>query len=178
MNINICGYYPISSSQQPPWGKRYSLIYLIESNIIIETPTCKTRNLKLFFLTSKEMGSNHRVYFWRIFTTSWPPKKESTVTHTQDICEKYVSHLSDFERFLLRNDGQPILLHHKIEKKKNLESNKPTISMSQIQKIPKHKVLHKTLVVKYKLLIWYLTIQNRYYKIFLLQCNVTISTYH
>jgi hypothetical protein len=75
------------------------------------------------------------------------------VTNTQDICEKYALQLSDFEQFLLWNDGQPILPHHKIEKTKNLESNKPTISMSQIQKIPKHKVLYKTLVVKYKLVI-------------------------
>ncbi len=52
------------------------------------------------------------------------------------------------------NSKQIILLHHKIEKKKNLESNKPTISMSQIQKIPKHTVLYKTLVVKYTNL-WY-----------------------
>jgi hypothetical protein len=74
------------------------------------------------------------------FSPLFGPKKESRVTHTQDICEKYALQLSDFEQFLLWNDGQPILLHHKIEKKRKLESNIPTISMSQFQKIPKHNL--------------------------------------
>jgi hypothetical protein len=63
-----------------------------------------------------------------------PQKRIQSNSYTGHFCEKYASHLSDFEPFLLWNDGQPKLLHHKIEKKKN-----PSVQYTHNFNVPNSK---------------------------------------
>jgi hypothetical protein len=48
--------------------QRHSLFNLIGSKIIIDTHVHNTQNVEIYFLTPKEMGSDHQFYFNKFVT--------------------------------------------------------------------------------------------------------------
>jgi hypothetical protein len=63
--------------------------------------------------------------------------------HAKDICGKNVLQYLDFEYFLMVDDQCGYIT---LNWKKTPRSNKPTISMSSIQKISKHNFFFKSIV--------------------------------
>lgn len=152
MDTNICAYISYSIFPSACTRQRYALIHLPESN---------TQNVEIFFRTSKQMGSNRKNI----------PLDSCNGYLRKNVWELVV--FLDFEYGIpLMDDGQ-CGLHQKIEQK---TPTSPTIWMSQIQKISKHKIIiFNHIVIKYNFFdiisyIWKQILQN----IFYFWCHMTI----
>lgn len=117
---------------------------LHDRKVVIDSPnwikyhnwhTCVTPKIWKY---QKKWGPITSFYFWHIFIT-WVVvggKRNPKEIIQRKFVKKRIT-IAKFGVIPLVDDGQPVWLYHKIEEKTH-RSNRPTIPMSQIQKIAKH----------------------------------------